>query len=76
MVFLIIGGALFYLACSVLAYRGTYAHLQNEYKDINCSAHVKQDAVVALLMSLSGPIGLFGAALIGHGFKYGFSVRD
>lgn len=75
MIFLIIGGTLFYLACSVLAYRATFAYFQTEYASINSPAHRQQDRALALGMAMIGPIGLVGC-FIHHDFKHGFSVRD
>lgn len=76
MTFLIIGGALLYLICSVLAYKATFAYFQNEYADIRRITKASDDRGVALFMAVLGPMGLAITATQSGFFKHGFSVKE
>jgi hypothetical protein len=72
---ILIGAAIVYAVCSLLAYKATFAYFQKEYPRIAESTR-GSDRAIAGFMAAIGPLGLAIAATHGGFFKHGFTTKS
>ncbi len=72
---ILIGVAIVYAVCGLLAYKATFAYFQKEYPSL-AESRRGSDRGLAWVMAAAGPIGLAVAILYGDFFKHGFTTKS